>query len=244
MERPSDMSQLTIRLARECEELAAASLLVSRLRDRVDATHTDISRTEGNRHSMLGQLDLLRGCVLPFCDASTLAAATRVNRFWHGAAKHDAVWQALAVARWPCLGTIPGLGNFRALYASRAQEGLPAPADVGEGEQYWILVEMPNAIPVRGAAQLSRAFELSTVVKDPHHQNIFEEAICGCPEGEGHDHSSGWLSLPIFTTIVVPPEVHVGGEDSLQFLELRVSVLRTSDSKTTQVFHGTKQCYH
>jgi hypothetical protein len=129
------MSQLTVRLARECEELATASLLVSRLCAQVDATRAGILGAEGNRHNVLSHLDLLRGCVLPFCDAGTLVAAARVNRIWHDAANDDALWRALAVARWPCLGTIPRLGNFHELYASRAQEGLPVPADVvPEGE--------------------------------------------------------------------------------------------------------------
>ena len=92
------------------------------------------------------------------------------------------------MARWPCLGAIPTqvASDFRALYASRAQEDVVAPTEVIEGEQFWILVEMPNVAPlVRGASHLSCAFELgSVVVNEQRHQDqtIFEEALCGCLE--------------------------------------------------------------
>jgi hypothetical protein len=98
---------------------------------------------------------------------------------------------------------------------------------------------------VCGAAHVSRAFELGRVVTNEK-QNVFEEAICNCPEGGEHDHPSGWLLLPFFQTVLVPPDLYDAVYDrghllhvGVQFFDVRVAVLRTSDGKTTQVFHGT-----
>jgi hypothetical protein len=118
------MSQLAARLAQESEELIAAELLVSRMRARVQATCDEISYMDASRCSVLGNPDLLRACILPFCDADSLVEATRVSRLWNAAATCNFLWEALALARWPCLGAIPKqtvVGNFRTLCASHAQ---------------------------------------------------------------------------------------------------------------------------
>jgi hypothetical protein len=62
--------------------------------------------------------------------------------------------------------------------------------------------------------------------------------------GAEHDHPSGWLSLPILKKVGVAKHVVRNAEDTfddtlIYLLELRVSILRASDGKTTQVFHGT-----
>jgi hypothetical protein len=71
------------------------------------------------------------------------------------------------------------VGNFRALCTSHAQEGLTAPglADEFDGDQFWILVEMPNVSPsMSGAAHLSYVFELGTA--GIMRQVIFEDPFC------------------------------------------------------------------
>jgi hypothetical protein len=203
------MSRLTTRLAQESEELIAAELLVSRMRARVQATCNEISYMEGSRSSVLGNPDLLRACILPFCDADSLVEATRVSRLWNTAATCNFLWEALALARWPCLGVLPKqvVGNFRALYASRAQEGIAAPSNVLDEEQFWILVEMPNVVPMAGddpEAHLSYAYEHTVVTHDFQHQEIFEESLCSCVAGAEHDdHPSAWFRLPINTMVLI-----------------------------------------
>jgi hypothetical protein len=60
-----------------------------------------------------------------------------------------------------------------------------------------------------------------------------------------HDHPPAWLRLPINTSVVIAEHVVRDGEDllddtiKLQLRELRVSILRASDGKITEVFNGT-----
>jgi hypothetical protein len=166
MNRISGMS-LKARFAQESEELVAAEFLASRMHAREQATCDQMSLTVASRCRVLDNRDLLQGCIMSFYDADSLVVAASVSHLWYTVATRDSLWKALALARWPCLGAIPTqvASDFRALYASRAREGMAASADSLEGEQFWILVEMPNVAPaVGGAAHLSCAFELGTVV--------------------------------------------------------------------------------